>query len=249
MSCAIRTLVATLVLSCCFGLVPSVGDAVTQCSAKVNPKNGTIKVAASGVTGLLMWGATSGSEPNVFANAETCILNGRAKNCEFGAAGTAQAVTPPALCTVFVKDSGPECAAYIKGCTPGVRDDSASSGAIATLQSKTTTVNYTLDPGASLVITPPASVPVLLIGTCITPGDRGVGQVSLLRLPGQFLEWVGLNSPASGTISKGFSGIAGTRIIQIDFNGQVLLEVGPADTFRVRNASSGVRTGSVTMIF
>ena len=37
-----------------------------------------------------------------FANAATCIQNGKAKGCQLGAEGRPQAVTPPELCRPWV---------------------------------------------------------------------------------------------------------------------------------------------------
>jgi hypothetical protein len=98
-------------------------------------------------------------------------------------------------------------------------------------------------------IVPAANVPVLVMGTCITNGVRGVGQVTLVRIPGNFLEWVGLNSTAGANITQGFSGAAGVDIVEIDFAGQVVVEVNSTDTFRVRNNAAAARSGYVTMIW
>lgn len=98
-------------------------------------------------------------------------------------------------------------------------------------------------------IFPAASVPVHVMGTCITSGFRGVGHVALLRVPGAFLEWVGQHSTSSGATTHGFSGAAGTDIVRIDFSGQVVLEVNTTDSFRVRNNSTALRQGYVTQIW
>jgi hypothetical protein len=90
---------------------------------------------------------------------------------------------------------------------------------------------------------------VLVIGTNTTSGDRGVGQVSMLHISGQFLEWVGLNSPHNGTIAQGFSGTPGTRIVQIDYSGTVFLQVYSADYFQVVNTGTTTQTGNVLVIW
>jgi len=111
-------------------------------------------------------------------------------------------------------------------------------------------VNYNLAAGAkSAPITPAGNQSVLVMGTCLTLGDRGVGSVTLLRVPGNFLEWVGLNSPTNGTITQGLTNTAGTQIVQIDFNGGVFIEVSGPDTFVVHNTNSAARAGNVTLIF
>src|SRR5262245_8005415 len=58
--------------------------------------------------------------------------------------------------------------------------------------------SYNLAPGANSVAhTVPANVPVLVMGVCTSLSFRGVGQVSLLHIPGSFIEWTGLESPSS----------------------------------------------------
>ena len=111
-------------------------------------------------------------------------------------------------------------------------------------------VSYSLAAGAnSGAIVPAANQSVLVMGTQLALGFRGVGHVTMLRIPGSFLEWVGLNSTAGATIAQGFSGTAGTHIVFLDFSHQVNLQVNTTDSFRVHNASTGVRFGNVTMIW
>jgi hypothetical protein len=114
-------------------------------------------------------------------------------------------------------------------------------------------VSYNLAAGqiSPAITVPVAEQPVLVMGTCTTVGTRGVGHVSLLRVnvAPAFLEWVGLNSTAGATIAQGFSAVAGTLIIFVDFAHQVRIEVaGPAQIL-VRNASAAPRTGNVKMIW
>ena len=111
-------------------------------------------------------------------------------------------------------------------------------------------VNYNLAAGAkSGPITPAPNQSVLVMGTCLTNGERGVGFVTMLRIPGALLEWVGINSTANGTITQGFSAAPGTQIVQIDFHEQVNIEVNTADTFVVHNTAGSARAGNVLMIF
>jgi hypothetical protein len=111
-------------------------------------------------------------------------------------------------------------------------------------------VSYNLAPGTiSGPITPVASQGVLVMGVQNTVGFRGVGQVTLLRVPGSFLEWVGLESPSSAAITSGFSGTPGTHIVFLDFSHQVDIEVNTTDTFTIHNGSTGQRTGNVTLIW
>jgi hypothetical protein len=111
-------------------------------------------------------------------------------------------------------------------------------------------VSYNLAAGAnSAAIFPAANQSVLVMGTCTTLNFRGVGHVTMLRIPGSFLEWVGLESTAGSSITEGFSGVAGTHIVYLDFSHQVDIEVNTTDSFRVHNGSPAVRTGNVTLIW
>jgi hypothetical protein len=114
------------------------------------------------------------------------------------------------------------------------------------------TVSYSLAAGAvSPPIVVPANIPVQLIGVQTAPGFRGVGQVALLRVPGAFLEWVGLDSTAGAAITQGFSGVPGTKIVFIDFSHKVQVEVASPDSIRIHNLNTGtaLRTGSVTLMW
>ena len=111
-------------------------------------------------------------------------------------------------------------------------------------------ISYSLGAGAlSGPIFPAANQAVLVMGTQLASGFRGVGQVTMLRIPGNFLEWVGLDSTAGAAITQGFSGAAGTKILFVDFSHQVRLEVASTDSFRVNNLSTGARFGNVTLIW
>jgi len=101
--------------------------ALDKCKAKINPKDGAIQVSAKGVSGTLQWGNAAGQENNALANAATCVSNGTASKCELGTG--AQRITPPELCTIFLADGFGACAAFLKGCTPGLR--TVGSGFVA----------------------------------------------------------------------------------------------------------------------
>ena len=112
------------------------------------------------------------------------------------------------------------------------------------------TVSYNLAAGGnSGPIFPVANQPVLVMGTQNNVGFRGVGHVTLLRVPGSFLEWVGLNSTANAGITQGFSGTPGTNIVFIDFIKQVAIQVNSPDSFRVHNGATAARSGVVTLIW
>jgi hypothetical protein len=108
-------------------------------------------------------------------------------------------------------------------------------------------------------LTPPAMIPVLIMGACTTLGDRAIGSVSLLRIPttdpsGGYITWSGQNAasggPDSGAISAGVSPPAAPSIIFIDFAEGVWLERGTTtDTVRVHNFAGSPRAGTTTWIW
>lgn len=109
---------------------------------------------------------------------------------------------------------------------------------------------YSLAAGTnSVAITPVANQSVLVMGVQTAVGFRGTGHVTLLRVPGSFLERVGLEAPAAAAITSGFSSSAGTHIVFLDFSHQVDIRVNTADTFVVHNGSASTRTGNVTLIW
>jgi hypothetical protein len=111
-------------------------------------------------------------------------------------------------------------------------------------------VAYNLAAGASsAAVTPAESVPVLVMGVQNNLGYRGVGHVSLLRVPSSFLEWSGIESPASAAITSGFSGTSGTHIVYIDYSHLVDIEVASTDTFIIHNGNSIAMSGVVTLIW
>ena len=100
-------------------------------------------------------------------------------------------------------------------------------------------------------ITPVANLPVHVMCTQTTVGFRGVGQVSLLRIVGSFVEWVGLESPSAAAITSGFSGATGTHVVYCDFSHTVDLEVLAPDALRIHNGGASVSpaVGTVSMMW
>jgi len=133
----------------------------------------------------------------------------------------------------------------------GVLTFSVVSHAVTTIMvPNAALVSYNLGPGAnSALITPAANQPVLVMGCQLNSGFRGVGQVTMLRIPGAFLEWVGLESPAGATITANFGSAAGLHIVWIDFSHTVDLRVASADTFLVHNGNGGPASGNVKLIW
>lgn len=110
--------------------------------------------------------------------------------------------------------------------------------------------NYNLGPGGtSAAVTPASDTPVLVQGVQTTLGYRGVGHVSMLRVPSSFLEWTGLESPAAAAITSGFSATAGTHIVYLDYSHLVDIRVNGTDTFVVHNSNTISQTGVVTLIW
>ncbi len=132
---AIRTtakLTATLMICLLLTLTVEAGATLDKCRAKINGSDGTVLVAAQGVTGTLLWGDAAGSEVNTFF--ASCVTGDVAKDCMFGAAGSLAGITPPSGCTVYLKDSSSTCSAFIKKCTPGVRDLAAVEARLDALE-------------------------------------------------------------------------------------------------------------------
>jgi len=109
-------------------------------------------------------------------------------------------------------------------------------------------ISYSLAAGAnSAAITPVTNKSVLVMGCCTT--SVGVGQVSLLHLSGNGIEWVGLESTNAATTS-GDSFTAGHHIVFIDLGHFVDIQVASPDTIRVHNgAASATLAGNVTLIW
>ena len=111
-------------------------------------------------------------------------------------------------------------------------------------------ITYNLNAGASsAAVNPAESTPVLVMGVQNNLGYRGVGQVSMLHVASSFLEWTGIESPASAAITSGFSGTAGTHIVYLDYSHLVDIQVASTDTFIIHNANSIAMSGVVTMVW
>jgi hypothetical protein len=111
--------------------------------------------------------------------------------------------------------------------------------------------SFTLAPGASTgPIQLPLNVPWHISGAVTTIGNEGVGEVEITSgiVSGEpFLEWIGLNSWETETISSGVSSSA-ARIVTISFQGDVVVAASSTtSTFVVTNTSTTLtNTGYVT---
>jgi hypothetical protein len=118
-------------------------------------------------------------------------------------------------------------------------------------------VTYNLASGAvSADIDLPADdLPIQVMGNCATPSVRGVGQATLIKVTGSFVEWVGINSESNGTLAHGFSSTPDTKIVQLDYVGSAWIVVGSSgDTIRIKNFAApgdnpNTRAGTVTLIW
>jgi hypothetical protein len=106
----------------CTMLLALPSQALTRCNASIRGSDGAIVVNALKVGGPLLWGTVQGAETTPFANAATCLKGKVALGCQLGAPGSAEQITPPPLCQLFLNDGVASCSAHIRGCTPGVRD-------------------------------------------------------------------------------------------------------------------------------
>jgi hypothetical protein len=71
----------------------------------------------------------------------------------------------------------------------------------------------------------------------------------MLHVPASFLEWTGLESTAGSAITQGFSGVAGTHILFLDFSHTVDLQVSTTDAFVIHNGNGAASDGNVTLIW
>jgi hypothetical protein len=111
-------------------------------------------------------------------------------------------------------------------------------------------IRYTLASGTnSAPIVPVAGQSVFVMGCQTNINYRGVAQITLLRIAGSFLEWVGLESTAGAAITQGFSGTAGTHIVYLDYSHTVDIRVNTTDSFVVHNANPNPMAGSITLIW
>ena len=109
-------------------------------------------------------------------------------------------------------------------------------------------ISYSLASGAnSAPITPANNRSVLVMGCCTTGG--GVGQVSLLHIPGIIIDWVGLESISGAAITSGASATAGRHIVWIGDGQNVEIQVASADTIVIHNNHVGTRAGNVTLFW
>jgi hypothetical protein len=112
------------------------------------------------------------------------------------------------------------------------------------------TVVYNLAGGAvSAPITPPANLPVFVMGDQTVAGCVGSSDMTVVNSAGQQnqLVWNGIED--GGGFTSGVSAVVGTHMMFIDLCHQVQLEVFNATSFRVHNGNAVVQKGNVTEIW
>ena len=114
-------------------------------------------------------------------------------------------------------------------------------------------ISYNLAAGASSTpISLPGNAPLLVIATNTTAGDRGIGSMTVLHVPGQFLEWSGVNSTTGTnpvpTTTGGFSATPNQPMLIVDYGALVTIQVADADHFMVHNATNSTEAGSVWIL-
>ena len=251
----------TRLLIAAFSFVVATGSAWAQPMGtfkwQLQPYCNVISVAVTGVGGSF---TLDGTDDLCGAVQKASVVGVASQNLDGTIGFGLTIVTPPGGAAVHVKatidlasfngtwsDSNGNTGTFVF--TPG-------AGVPGPVRSATvptpTRVSHTFDlaPGAvSPPITIPDNIPVQLMGVTNTFNFRGVGQASLLSIPGAggFIEWVGLHSTSGAAITQGFSGVAGTNILFIDYDHQVRVEVASPTQIQIRNAAAAQRTGVITI--
>jgi hypothetical protein len=98
---------------------------------------------------------------------------------------------------------------------------------------------------------------VQLLGDQSVTGDIGVAQLVLHNIPGEALQWAGVSSVETAGVNS-YSGASGTRIVSLDADGNVFLQVlfvlnkkGGGGNFGFIIVNSGAKTysGQVKLIY
>jgi hypothetical protein len=100
-------------------VIPVGANALSACKAKVSKLDGTLLLSAQGAAGPLLWGTdpTDATRPLGGCRGEAASP----KRCQLGDTGTLAARTAPASCIVYLADGSETCAAWVQGCTVGLR--------------------------------------------------------------------------------------------------------------------------------
>ena len=109
---------------------------------------------------------------------------------------------------------------------------------------------YSLAPGASTATyTPVTGTGTEVIASSTTSGDAGVASVTLLRIAGAQIQWVGFEAGPNAGMVHGNSSTAGTRMAYLDNAHTVDLQVGSGETLNVVNHGGTQQTGEVKLLW
>jgi hypothetical protein len=91
---------------------------VRHCKAR-SKHDGTIIVTATNLIGTPRWGVRYDQETHGFDQLASCVRGPRLRSCTLAPAGAPERTTPPAGCTLYLVDDGPErCSAWLTRCIP-----------------------------------------------------------------------------------------------------------------------------------
>ncbi|MDH3684705.1 MAG: hypothetical protein OEP95_00685 [Myxococcales bacterium] len=116
----LRLLALGLLAAATTAAAPSL--ALDRCKARIDTDDGTVQVSAKDVSGELRWGISPDRELRNFWDETSCVDGDRAKRCTLDAPDTLERITPPASCRIHLADANDACTAWVRGCTPGVRE-------------------------------------------------------------------------------------------------------------------------------
>ena len=113
-----------------------------------------------------------------------------------------------------------------------------------------TTFNVAVGATGKPIDVPASNTPVSLTCVSNTPGYRGVGQATFLRVnPNAFLEWVGTDI-ATGVVSSGYSGTVGTHVIYCSYTDDyVEIQVNSDSAIQIKNNGNVTISGIITWVW
>lgn len=134
-------------------LVSTPADALRACKAVASDKDGVVRVYAKGVLDRadFEWAPDLDAPFEPFANAGTCLKGERARGCQLGADGTPESTWPPEGCVIYMTDGIGQCAARVRGCTPGVRNVDEMADEVVALREEVDLLRSQLDAILSVV--------------------------------------------------------------------------------------------------
>jgi len=110
--------------------------------------------------------------------------------------------------------------------------------------------NYNVAAGAATALNVPAvNTPISFTCANNTSGYRGVGQATILRVAGQFLEWIG-SDVATNTLSSNYASAAGTHIVYCSYvDKDVDIQVLSDTQIQIKNSGTVAMTGVINFVW